>query len=112
MRKTEVVLGLFAGTSGIALSVLSMLMILPYSAQSIKTLSTEMIFAYGVVCLIANGVGIAGAMVVPKNHVLGSIIMGAAVITVLCFGFPWQSISAVFFIISVVLAVVPVRMGT
>lgn len=103
MRKTELVFGLSAGGIGIILGLLFLLDILPHS--SIITYSHRVIYAS--ICIAANVVGVAGALVVRKRHILGSAIMAAAMVTVMIFGFPWQSIAGVSYTISVVLAVTP-----
>ena len=86
------------------LAVLSITGILPYTEEAVR--------AYDVVCIAANAAGIVGAIMVQKHHIAGSVIMAAVMIIVMCFGFPWQSIPAVMYIISVVLAVVPVKVHT
>ena len=110
MRKTELWLGVGAGMTGLLLAVLSLLEVLPYSPQAISASSSITLSA--VVCAAANVAGIAGAVMVQRHHILGSAVMAVVMVVVLCFGFPWQSIPAVVYIMSVVLAVVPVRIHT
>lgn len=110
MRKTELRLGVGAAAAGLLLAVLSLLRILPYLPDALSASSSVTVSA--VVCAAANIVGLAGAVVVRRHHILGSIIMAVVMVVILCFGFPWQSIPAVVYIMSVVLAVVPVRMHT
>jgi hypothetical protein len=43
----------------------------------------------------------------PKNNIAGAGLMAACLIMILIFGFPWQSLPAVVYVISVVMAVVP-----
>jgi hypothetical protein len=101
MRKTEVVLGISAGVIGLILAVLSVFFLLP--PKNIQT--------GAIVCMVANAAGIAGAVVVLKNNIAGAAIMAVCLITVLFYGFPWQSISAVMYVISVVMAAVPVKVS-
>ena len=109
MRTTEVLFGVFAGVAGLVLAVLSMQGILPYSAQTLSSYSMETIRVYSYVCIGASVVGIAGALLVLKHHAVGSAMMMVVMVVLMVFGFPWQSIAAVAFIISVVLAMVPVK---
>ena len=109
MRKTELSFGIIASTAGLLLSFLSMYALLPYSTEIMKAYPENIIWTYSIICIAANAVGLAGAFLVLKNHVLGSIIMAIVMIVILIFGFPWQSIPAVLYIISVVLAMVPVK---
>ncbi len=109
MRKTEIGFGIIASAAGMALSLLSMFAILPYSEQIMINYPADIVWTYSIICLATNVIGLAGALLVLKNHVLGSIVMAVVMIAVLVFGFPWQSIPAVLYIISVVLAMVPVR---
>lgn len=101
MRTTEVIFGICAGVAGIVFAVLSILGVVPYIQQQPDV--------YQYVCIGANIVGIAGALFVFKNHVAGSIVMTVVMIVLMIFGFPWQTPSAVAFIISIVLAMVPVK---
>ena len=105
MRKTEMVYGLFAGTLGIALGVLFLLDLLPLSQIVPYTHNPT----YAIICIVANVVGMAGALVVTRHNMIGAFIMAGAMLTVMVFGFPWQSISAVPMTISVVLAMAPVK---
>ncbi len=104
MRRTELVLGLLAGATGLLLAVLALLDVLVYLPD---TLASEAISGY--ILVGANAVGIAGALTVRRHHIAGSVAMAAATVTIMVFGFPWQSIPGVIYIISVVLAVVPVK---
>lgn len=106
MRKTEIFLGIFAGFIGIILAVLFMLNILPYKFE-IPDANT--VFTFGIILAGANITGIIGALLVNKNNILGAAVMAAVTITVMIFGFPWQSLPAVIYIMSVVMAVVPVK---
>jgi len=101
MRKTELWFGLCGGAVGVAIAALSYFEVLPYVEQPDKLSA--------IICACAGAVGIAGALLVPKHHVAGSVIMAVALIAVTYFGFPWQSISAVLFIISATLSLAPVR---
>lgn len=104
MRKTEMTLGLIASISGLLLAALSLLGVTDYLPG---TLAAD---AYsGYILLGANVLGLAGALIVLKRHIVGSIAMILAMAVVLLFGFPWQSISGVTYIMAVVLAVVPVK---
>jgi hypothetical protein len=105
MRKTEMVYGLFAGVLGIALGVLFLLDLLPHS-QIVPYVHRP---TYAIICIAANVVAIAGAIVVTKRNMIGAFIMAGAMIAVMLFGFPWQSIAAVPLTISVVLAMAPVK---
>ncbi|MGI5850276.1 MAG: hypothetical protein ACOX8Q_09495 [Christensenellales bacterium] len=109
MRKTEILFGITAGTIGFVLAALSIFMLLPYSTETIKAQPADVLKTYAVICMAANAAGFIGALLVLKNNILGAVIMAAAMIAVLIFGFPWQSFSAVLFIISVVMATVPVK---
>jgi len=104
-RKTEMVYGLFAGLVGIALGVLFLLDVLPHSEFGSYTNNTT----YGIICIAAGGVAIVGALVVTRRNMIGAFIMAAAMISLMVFGFPWQSIAAVPLTISVVLAMAPVK---
>lgn len=105
MRKTEMVYGLFAGTLGIVLGVLFLLDLLPHS-QIVPYVHKP---AFAIICIVANVVGMVGALVVTRRNMIGAFIMAGAMIAVMVFGFPWQSISAVPLTISVVLAMAPVK---
>ena len=105
MRKTEMVYGLFAGTLGIALGVLFLLDLLPHSQIVPYTHNPT----FAIICIVANAVGMFGALVVTRRNMIGAFIMAGAMIAVMVFGFPWQSISAVPMTISVVLAMAPVK---
>lgn len=104
MRKTEFIFGLCAGTAGVLLAALSLLSLLPYLPEPGTADHT-----YAFICLAANIFGIFGALIVQKYNIAGAVIMAAAVIAVMLFGFPWQSLPAVLYIISVVMAAVPVK---
>lgn len=110
MRKMEIGLGVVAGIVGIVFAVLSMYEILPYSTKDvIMPHDAASVQTYAIILLAANALGIAGAVLVKWHHVMGSVIMMLVAFASLIFGFPWQSITAVIYIISVVLAVVPVK---
>lgn len=106
MRKTEIYLGIIAGLAGIILAVLYMLNVLPYKTA---VLDVQTVFVFGTVLIGANIIGIAGALLINRNHLLGSAVMTAVTIIVVVFGFPWQSLPAVIYIMSVVMAAVPVK---
>jgi hypothetical protein len=101
MRKTELWFGVCGGALGVAIAALTYFEALPYAQQPDKL--------YSVICAAAGVTGIAGALLVPKRNVAGSVIMAVALIAVTYFGFPWQSVSAVLLIISATLSLAPVR---
>lgn len=103
VRKTDICLGIFAGFAGIVLAALSMLEILPYNAA----VSANTIYIFGIILIGANIIGIIGALLIKKNNLLGSAVMAAVTIIIMIFGFPWQSLAAVVYIMSVVMAAVP-----
>lgn len=110
MRKMEIGLGISAGVVGVVLAVLSMIGILPYTTKDIiMPHDAASVQTYAIILLAANALGIVGAVIVKWQHVVGSVMMLLVAFVVLTFGFPWQSITAVIYIISVVLAMVPVR---
>ncbi len=110
MRKTEIGLGMAAGITGVVLAVLSMFSVLPYSAKDIiMPHDAVSVQTCAIILLAANVLGIAGAVVVKWHHVAGSVMMTLVMFIVLICGFPWQSVTAVLYIISVVLAMVPVK---
>ncbi len=104
MRKTELTLGLIAGICGLVLAVLSLMGMTQYLPGTLGASAYS-----GYIQLGANALGIIGALSVLKHHVAGSVMMLLATAGVMLFGFPWQSISAVVYIMAVVLAVVPVK---
>ena len=108
MRKTEAWIGLCAGIIGISIAVLSLFSLLPYSAQIFKS-DAGILQAYAYICIAANAAGFIGALLVLKNNIAGAAIMAASMIAIMFFGFPWQSISAMLYIISLVMATVPVK---
>lgn len=103
MRKTECVFGLLAGAAGIALAMLALFSLLPYPPGSDNGET------YAAFCLAANALGITGALFVQKNNIFGALSMAVSMLALMFFGFPWQSLPAVLYIISVVLAAVPVK---
>ena len=110
MRKLEIGLGLAAGFTGIILSVLSMIQALPYSANDVfLPHDAASVQTFAVVLLAANALGILGAVIVKRHHLLGSVMMFAVTLVLLVFGFPWMCIPAVAYVMSVVLAMVPVK---
>lgn len=109
MRKTETGLGIAAGASGIVLGVLSLLFILPYQSDTLIAHNAQTIGPLSIALIIANAVGIVGALLVRKHHNLGSVIMTVVTIAVLVLGFPWQTLPAVLYIMAVVMALVPVK---
>jgi hypothetical protein len=104
MRKTEMTLGLIAGISGLLLAALSLMGITEYLPGTMAKAAYS-----GYVLLGANVLGIVGALIVLKKHFAGSAAMLLATGVVLLFGFPWQSISGVVYIMAIVLAIVPVK---
>lgn len=107
MRKTEMIFGLCAGVAGILFAVLSLLSLLPWSEAALAYPQT--LYIYAVVCIAANVLGMLGALLVQKHNIPGALIMAVSMLVVLFLGFPWQSPSAVLYIISVVMATVPVK---
>lgn len=101
MRKTELWFGICGGAAGILIAVLSLLGVLPYAPQMDKL--------HALICIAAGVSSIAGALLVPRHHVAGSVIMAAGLVAVTIFGFPWQSVAAVLLIISATLSLAPVR---
>ena len=104
MRKTEMTLGLIAGITGLVLAVLSLLGVTEYLPGTLAEAAYS-----GYILLGANALGIAGALIVLKHHIAGSVLMLAATITVMVLGFPWQSIPGTVYIMAIVLALVPVK---
>lgn len=107
MRKTEIIFGIVAGFVGCVIAILSLLGIMPDVAGRVNPFGTLQTCA--IVCIVANAFGIFGALAVRKHHVMGSIIMTVVLVLVLMFGFPWQSIPGVIYIVSIVLSAVPVK---
>ena len=101
MRKTELWFGVCGGAAGILIAVLTYYGVLP--------LANEPDRLFALICAAAGAAGIAGALLVPKHHVAGSVIMAAGMVAVTYFGFPWQSVSAVLLIVSATLSLAPVR---
>lgn len=112
MRKTEFIFGLCAGAAGLILAALSLFSILPFSQETVRSLSESTLRTYALVCIASNVLGIVGALMVQKYNIAGALIMAAAMIAVMLFGFPWQSLPAVLYIISFVMAAVPVKAVT
>ena len=110
MRKLEIGLGVAAGVTGLIIAMLSMLQVLPYSAKDVLLPhDTASVQTYAIVLLAANALGIAGAVIVRRHHLMGSVMMFVVTLIVLVFGFPWMSIPAVVYVMSVMLAMVPVK---
>ncbi len=107
MRKTEMIFGLCAGVAGILLAVLSLTSLLPWPEKALAY--PETLKAYAVVCIAANALGALGALLVQKHNIPGAVIMAVSMLALLFFGFPWQTLPAVLYIISVVMATVPVK---
>lgn len=101
MRKTELLFGICGGAAGVLIATLTLFGMLPY-AQPIDKLPV-------LICAGAGTASIAGALLVPRHHVAGSVIMAIGMVAVTYFGFPWQSVSAVLLIISATLSLAPVR---
>jgi hypothetical protein len=101
MRKTELWFGVCGGAVGILIAVLTYFGALPYAHEPDKL--------FTLICAVAGAAGIAGALIVPKHHVAGSVIMAISMVAVTYFGFPWQSVSAVLLIVSATLSLAPVR---
>ena len=104
MRKTEFIFGLCAGASGLVLAALSLFSLLPHLPGPDPLRQT-----YAFICLAANLFGVFGALIVQKYNIAGAAVMAASTIAVMLFGFPWQSLPAVLYIISLVMAAVPVK---
>lgn len=110
MRKLEIGLGVAAGLTGIILSVLSLMQVLPYTDSDVLLPhDSASVKLYAIVLLAANALGTIGAVIVRRHHLLGSVIMFAVTLIVLVFGFPWLCVPAVVYIMSVMLAMVPVK---
>lgn len=109
MRKTELLFGLCAGLVGLIFAVLALFSLLPFSPDAVHHLSESTLRTYAVICIAANAAGILGALIVQKSNIAGALIMTAALIALMFFGFPWQSFSTVLYVISVVMAAVPVK---
>lgn len=109
MRKTELIFGICAGASGLVLAVLALFSFLPFSPDAVHGLSQSTLNTYALICVAANVLGIAGALLVQKLNIAGALIMAVSMIAIMLFGFPWQSLPAVLYIISLVMAVVPVK---
>ena len=110
MRKLEIGLGLAAGITGIILSVLSLIQVLPYTTKDLLLPhDPASVRTYAIILLAANVLGTFGAVLVKWHHLLGSIIMFVVTLVVLVFGFPWLCIPAVIYFMSVMLAMVPVK---
>ncbi len=104
MRKTEFIFGLCAGTAGLVLALLALFSLLP-SPRGLSSGGQT----YALICLAANGLGILGALFVQKNNIFAALSMAISMLVLMFFGFPWQSLPAVLYIISFVLAAVPVK---
>ncbi len=110
MRKLEIGLGVAAGLTGIILSVLSLMQVLPYTESDVfLPHDAASLQTYGIVLLAANICGVIGAIIVKWRNLLGSIVMVIVTLVVLVFGFPWLCIPAVVYVMSVMLAMVPVK---
>ncbi len=109
MRKTEFLFGLCAGSAGIMLAVLALFSLLPFSPDAASGLTENLLQTYAIICLAANTLGLFGALLVQKHNIAGALIMAVVMIIIMLFGFPWQSLPAVMYIISVVMAAVPVK---
>ncbi len=109
LRKTEIGLGIVAGSLGIVLGLLSFFEVLPYRVDTFIPHNADTTLLVSILMVGANAIGIFGALTVHKHHVLGSAVMGFVTLAVLIIGFPWQSISAVAYIMSIVMALVPVK---
>lgn len=107
MRRTEIIFGIVAGFVGCVLGILALLGIMPDVAGRVNPFGT--IQTCGIVCIVANVFGIFGALSIRKHHVMGSIIMTVVLVLILMFGFPWQTIPGVIYIVSIVLSAVPVK---
>lgn len=104
MRKTEFIFGLCAGAAGLALALLSLFSLLPYPPGLDNGGES-----FSFICLGANVLGIIGALFVQKNNIFGALSMAVSMLALMFFGFPWQSLPAVLYIISIVMAAVPVK---
>lgn len=101
MRKTDLWFGVCGGAAGIIIAALTWFGALPHAQEPDRL--------YALVCACCGAAGIAGALLVPRHHLAGSVIMTAALVVITIFGFPWQSVSAVLLIISATLSLAPVR---
>lgn len=106
MRKTEMVIGISAGAAGIVLGLLFLFELLPVSP--LKPNAYDAVYAG--LCIGANVIGLVGGLLVGKRHFLGSAFMASAMLIIMFFGFPWQMIPAVAYIVCIVLAVVPEKL--
>ena len=104
MRKTEMTLGLIAGIAGLVLAALSLLGVTEYLPGTLAKAAYS-----GYILLGTNALGLVGALIVLKRHVVGSVLMLVATVTVMVLGFPWQSIPGTIYIMAIVLAMVPVK---
>jgi len=104
MRKTEMTLGLIAGIAGLVLAALSLMGVTTYLPGTLAEAAYS-----GYILLGANVLGVAGALIVLRHHVAGSILMLVATATVMVLGYPWQSIPGTIYIMAIVLAMVPVK---
>lgn len=109
MRKTEIGLGIAAGAAGMVLGLLSVLGILPYAQEMMQ--NTEQLMVFGYLLIGVNALGIIGALMIARHHIFGSVLMAAVIVLILVFGFPWQAFPAVVYFMSVVMAVVPVKVS-
>lgn len=107
VKRTEIGLGIAAGAAGIVLGLTSLLGWLPYAAGTPVPHDAQTTGLYSIVLLAANAFGVVAALAVNRRHVLGALGMSAVTAVVLVFGFPWQSLPAVLYIMSVVMALVP-----
>lgn len=106
MRKTEMVIGVLAGTAGVILGLLFLFELLPVSPLKPNAYNA----VYAGLCIGGNVIGFVGGLLVGKRHFLGSAFMAAAMFIIMFFGFPWQMIPAVAYIVCIVLAVVPEKL--
>ena len=106
MRRTEMTIGILAGIAGIALGLLFLFNVFPQS--SLVPDAHNVTYAY--ICIAANCLGLAGGILVRWKHFVGSGFMAAAMIIIMFFGFPWQVIPSVAYIVSVIMALVPEKL--
>lgn len=106
MRKTEMVIGVLAGTAGIVLGLLFLFELLPVSPLKPNAYNS----VYAGLCIGGNVIGLVGGLLVGKRQLLGSVFIAVAMFIIMFFGFPWQMIPTVAYIVCIVLAVVPERL--
>ena len=102
MRKTELWFGICGGAASVLIAALTYFEGLPYTPHLDKLVDA-------MICAGAGVASIIGALLVPRHHVAGSVIMAAGLVAVTIFGFPWQSVAAVLLVVSATLSLTPER---